>query len=441
MVLFIFWLIIFVFVYYKYKNDSIYFIPIIFILNILSRQLISINQTENRYIILMEYSMLFFFLFLSFINLTKKKYRLDSVSRIILLFIIYLLIELFINSSDTWLSFKRSLPFITSLIIFTSLYNIYPHERYLKIVNKQLLYVLVLFAINVIILSGFRLGGQLTSGKGYDISYAAPFLRWGRVNMFEAQGIAIVTSLYFIINSFFNNQLIHKRILMLIFWVILIIFLLTAKRIYVLLPIVGLILSTFLLYRFKTSRNLILFSFLFIIIIAFFTLKPLYSSFIEVRSKSNDINTILNEGRIAELKYFPAVANSMDSPTAFTFFGTELFNSAGKFSILDEKVGYGMERFLHNDFSHILYGSGLVGLGLYLYILIKLTIISIRFYKYSKAGILFICSSGALVLLANLFIVGFDGGILNSANRIIPFFILGFYLSFLRLKYYAQKIY
>ena len=89
--------------------------------------------------------------------------------------------------------------------------------------------------------------------------------------------------------------------------------------------------------------------------------------------------------------------------------------------------------FLHNDFAHLLFGSGLVGSFLYLSILFFLIKKSVFVIKLDNSILKFI-GTGSLILVAAIIISGLGDGILSVQNRIVPFYTLGLFLGYARNK-------
>jgi hypothetical protein len=432
MLLLFVWFVVYIFLYKKYKERSIIYIPIIFILNKISRSLISVNPGAISSIVLLEYTMLFFFIYISIVNLIKSKYSMNYLSKIIFIFIIYLTIIGLVNSTDKWLTFKATLAITTSFFVLVASYNYIPTGIDLLKIQRQLFIVLLLFMLNITILSIFKIGESLA---GNNIkTYVAPFLHWGQFNIFEAQGISIITSLFFITKSIFTQYKKRSILLFAISIVILIIFLLSAKRTNVILIIFGFSFSSFLYYSFKSNKIGKLINSLLIIGFTYVLISPFFSEFVEKREAANDIEIITTKGRTQELSLYPEVIKSQTNHIAFMLIGKELFNSAGKFSVLNSEIGITEDRALHNDYSQLLYGTGLIGLFLYLLIILKLLRLSYKYRARVQTSPYNSIAIGTIVITLELVLGGYDGGILNSADRIIPFFTLGIYLSFLRFK-------
>jgi len=388
---------------------------------------------------LMEYSLMFYIIFISIYNLIiRKSFKFDYLSRAIIFLCFYLLILSLTLSSDPWLSFKSSLPIISSLTLFLSLYNsfIYPNNKYIKITYYQLVGFLLLFLVNTLILSIFGLGGQLMMGREFGVTSAAPFLRMGQFTHFDGHAIAIITPMLLASTEIYKKGL-RSWFTILIIVVVTLLLLLITKRSYLITLIIGILIYFIYFFFYSKTRVKSIISVFFIVFLTIIFLRDFYEFFIQTRSDAMQTEFVM-QGRNQEIILYPEVVKYHPQPTKFILLGEELFNSSGKFRILDLVISGGTGRFLHNDYAHLLYGSGIIGLFLYISILIKSVLKGNGFRKKVKGSFEFALSVCSILLAIGLLTSGYADGILSLVNRAVPFYFLGVFLCFLRSK---QMIY
>jgi len=440
MILLAFWLLLYFIIFLRYRENSIFYIPIIIVLNKISRELISVSAPiEESGFVIMEYSMMIFSIFVSFIYLHKRKFfKFDLISKTIILLVLYLFILSLTTSSDPWVSFKSCFPIVTSLSVFLAFYNsfIIPGEKVIRIVYFQLILFLLIFLGNVVFLTAFNLGGPLIMGKDYGVTSAALFLRMGQFTHFEVHAVAIISPLLLTSMDIYRQGMKSWFSLFMII-IIAILFFLITKRSYLINLGVGIIVYYILYFFYSKYKERSFISLFTIGLLAFLFLGEFYRFYLTARSDALQTEFIM-QGRNQEMLLYPEVVKDHENPTKFLLIGEELFNSSGKFKILDLMIGGGAERFLHNDFAHILYGSGIIGLGMYLFILISILLKANKFRKTMINRFDFSLSVSSLMLVIGLMVSGYGDGILSVINRIIPFYFLGVFLSFLRSRQFQN---
>ena len=122
-------------------------------------------------------------------------------------------------------------------------------------------------------------------------------------------------------------------------------------------------------------------------------------------------------------------------PILNILFGTELFNSSGKFFLNSFKSrqmfgGGNIDRQLHSDYAILLYGNGVIGLLFYTMLLLVINIKTIKYYRAEKKHsqniiIERIIFSIFVSIFVTLLLNGFSDGILTYGNRIFAFMLLG----------------
>ncbi|MBN2172482.1 MAG: hypothetical protein JW731_00015, partial [Bacteroidales bacterium] len=153
------------------------------------------------------------------------------------------------------------------------------------------------------------------------------------------------------------------------------------------------------------------------------------------KRQSNISAGIKNEGRTLELTLYPEVVSERPNPIVFLFFGDELFTSSNKFDVLNNEIAGGQARFLHNDYAHLLYGTGIVGLFCYLFILYSIFKIGWRYKKRQKDIYSWTIAVGIVLASLQLFISGLGDGLLTLQSRVYIFYFAGMLISHFRNKF------
>ena len=131
---------------------------------------------------------------------------------------------------------------------------------------------------------------------------------------------------------------------------------------------------------------------------------------------------------------FSVIFDEMKVSNDFSFylFGKELFNSASIFGQRKNIIQMERGRILHSDYANLLWGSGIIGLLLYLNIFIQLIKSVLKEKKYISNNIYYSQVYTCFwMVLVGLFINGFADGILNFSARVVPFLLLGALLGVL----------
>lgn len=433
MSLLIVWLVIFSILVYKFAHNTILYTPVIVMTNRLSYQLISVNPVENHYLVLLSYSLMFFFVFLAFWNLVYyKKVLISPLQRILLFFVFLLIAQSLIGAIDTFLSFKRSMPIITSILVFIALYERPDLYRYhFNIIRNQCNWFIGLFVVNVVLLTAFSIGSPLMAGDGTQESYAVGFIRLGVLTIYELHGIAIIISIFLLMNRKSHHN--RRFLLNIIYISAIIILLLILKRTYFFILFAGFTGYFILSMHVKLSYKRIFSIQSIVLLVILVIMAAGYLSIItSQRNREISIEAYESEGRLKEFVLYPEVVINQSNPTAFVLLGKDLFVS-GQFEILNKGIYQGSKsRFLHNDYAHLLYGSGIVGVALYLNILIRPILIARRIRKKSFTSLSSVLYVGIVLLVLTIIISGFGDGILLLLNRIAPLYFIGFMLSIMR---------
>lgn len=153
------------------------------------------------------------------------------------------------------------------------------------------------------------------------------------------------------------------------------------------------------------------------------------SNISESRGRDISIESLNNEGRALEFIYYPVVVLNEKNPVLFLFIGRDLFNSQNKFFDLNQNVGEFGGRFLHSDYAHLLYGSGIIGLLIYISIFVSILLRANKFLKVRHD--LRYLAIGSIIIVVCILAGGLGDGILSLPNRLLPMYLLGVFMSYL----------
>lgn len=426
MIILILWIVIFGLLLYFEGTNTLLYTPVLVVLQTISWQIVSYSQTIDRGIILSNYLLMLFLIILSSIKIVKNKHAFGFIHKIIILWVILLLIQSFISSSDVWESIKRSMHIIASLMVLLGILSTRFNEHNYLIARKQVYYFLIIFSANIVFLSIFDLGEPFYEKLLGKSTYTAPFLRGGWFTVYSMHGVAIITALLPFMNKL-KPKVIGIKWSIIIYIVTASILILTFKRTYFLILAFGML--SYLLFTLYISRRNFFISLLIILLTTSFSFLAFdtFKASISTRSKILSVDEFVAEGRFIEFATYPNVVN--DEGVVFLLFGRELFVSAGKFKALEQAE---RGRFLHNDFSHLIYGTGLIGLLTYLFIFYTLYAISKKYYINKMTTQNRYMFYGIIIIITTTLISGTGDGILTMINRVVPFYLIALYLSIMR---------
>ncbi len=431
MLLLTFWIILYLHFLISRNNRTILYLPVVVMLTKLSMQFITFNE-YYRAVILLNYTLILYVIVLSIIEIQKCKNRFllskYLISRIYI-FILLLFTLVFVNSTNTWESSKLIFGIIASLLAFSAIYNRRITESEFNIGIKNIVISLALFSLNFVFLTFLKLGPSLNEFS-YMEGYASSFLKTGTFGFFELHGVIILSSLVLLYRDIIGN----------IFWknastisslVIIVMTILTFKRTFIAVIALGILI--YYILKVASSKNKIIVLIISLITIGFFyfIFNPLIDMFLKVREVPDILASFTESGRALEFILYPSVVMEQKNPVIFFLFGKEIFNSSGAFSALNYGIQKG--RFLHNDYAHILYGAGIIGLFLYLSIIISI-VKNGTYYLTNNNTKIKALGVGAIILILGIFVSGLGDGILSFQNRIIPFFAVGLFLSAAKTK-------
>jgi len=350
----------------------------------------------------------------------KKIWRLNEA---FVLIFFYLSVLLFF-SSDIEISIQKYIKYLSGIIMFPVFYLITSNLKDLIKVKRSFLIVLFLFVINFVFADLFNLGKGIYS-DGQD-----------NFNSGNLEGSSLyIGSLLLITAPLFYSFL--KSYRSRIFYIILnisvvIILILSMRRTAIFIVLIAYFFITFF-YRTKSS--------LYKYGIVILTLTAITVSFnfdkiqkrIELRSDRFEEGSLEKEGRYQEtILIFSNIFSFEDN--SYSFFGRELFNSAGNYGYPDPK------RLIHADYNIIISGSGLI--GLYLYFLfnykILLSFIRIRSIK-GKSSLYYLFWVTSIVLLITSIAASFSSGLFAITYRSTLYGLLGTFFAVLNKKIIPLK--
>ncbi len=381
--------------------------------------------------ILMDYSIILVALAVCILVIFNNTSNLKGNTSGVFVLSVYLL-AMVLFSSDIWWSFKRYMNVALAFLAFPAAFILVKDLGDIKKIIKPAIWLIIIFLVNVGISTYLGLStGQ--EGQGYGRS----FIYLGSVNFYSMYNF--VYALILIPLAYYLTRKTHIEYLLIILYFLgVFVLILNLKRTYVYLTLAGALMFIFLITKRRNLRFIGPF-----VIIGLIT-YVLFSDFIlaSIAIREDVLRRgYAEEGRGIELMLYPKVLSKSGEPFNFALFGTELFNSQGKFTLI-EKVLNDKDRLLHSDLATILYGSGIIGMLLFIrfyYYIIK------KFYKYRKIlrrftgdelmKKLFATYISVFVCLA---INTLSDGINTASNRVLPYMILGAILG-LMYKSIQQK--
>lgn len=345
---------------------------------------------------------------LIFLNIKKgsSKYLLSAKLMTVFLFLLFFSL---VFSSDLMLSLKHILGFTAALLCFPIFFilskKINFKEKHIFMRNIGISVIMYISSIAFFSLIGY--------GRNY--YYSESIVHLGRFGFSSLYPFMIM--LVFIINMYkFEKSKISYLLLFITGFIILMII---AKRSYIYPVLIGALIVFLPLSKRKRILSVIIVSMIFIVL----NIGIIQSYFLEIRG-SDITSSYLKQNRYLEfVNYKYEVIDKF--PVHNILFGTEIFNSAGKFFWKYKIIDDPGERILHSDYVHILYGVGIVGIIIYLLFLIYIIkdFIKIRL-RYKKANTLFFVSIFFVVIMG-----GLSDGALYFSNRIFYFAFLGYIIG------------
>jgi hypothetical protein len=399
------------------KKRFIYYIPLLLQLADIGKIFIEGGPAAPTSVI-MDFFIVISSIFVCLVIILSNLSVLKNNTAGIFIFVIYLFVVIFF-STDIWWSFKRYLNVLLSFLVFPAAFIISKDLTDIKRIVKPAILLIIAFLINVSLSTYFELQSE-QEGFGYGRS----FIFLGSVNFYSLYGF--VYALILIPTAYYLTKKTHIQYLfILLYFTGLFVLIMVLKRAYVYLALSGALLFIFFLTKRKNLR--FIGPFFIIGLIAYVLLSDYILASVAIR-KDVLRRGYTEEGRGIELVLYPKVVEISKEPLNFSLFGTELFNSQGKFPLV-EKVLNDKDRLLHSDLATILYGSGLIGLLLF----IRIYILILRKYlqyrqklKQLISGDLFHKLFASFVSVYMCLIINtLSDGMIVAANRVLPYILMG----------------
>ena len=396
------------------KNKHIQFLLYIFPIAIFFD--FSIGFFKNREFLVIAQSILLFAI-LFFGIFFNKKIIYNRPSKWILI-ISFFFLGCVPFSSNIILTLNMLLKFILTSLFYTYSYHYVRNEddyfRILKFIVLSCIISYFFFAYSTI----YEIGRT---------AYKNQFLYFG----YQSLATQFVFCIIFISSFFFRDKIFSKIINHNIFSVItIIILLLSFRRTNFLILLIGMY---FLIFKLKIFKSFFIRIIPLIMLVLFvfgdFLLQDI-SLVLENRERILKVENYRNEGRLLETELaFKSISKSYLT----LFFGSgNLFNSANNYGFYSADSNT-YTRPIHNDYARILFGSGLIGLLLYLVFLVSIYL-NLQKLKPSRN-----CQNYNLIynfnlfLIISLFFIGFSSGLTDIFYRIVMMSLIGGGLKLLTL--------
>lgn len=351
--------------------------------------------------------------------------KMDSISRVTILFVIYLFI-LSLFSSNLLLSLtmtvKASIGLLVFLVgrqFFNTSFQFHKLLRYYKY-----LYIILILSIIFSNITGL---GDIGYGDEEDIS--STFL-FGGIGVAITK-LLIIPILITPVYLFNIRQKSKRQIIMLLIFAGVVLTIIAFKRSSTLALIAGA-----LVYMLFMKKSKIVAPIVYFILMAFVTL-PLYQdivfkSYHERESQlyyvSKEAGSIEKEGRYWET--LNVIDGMKKDNLAHTIFGSEPFNEFDYFKV---------DRMLHIDYNVILNGSGV--LGLFIFVLIHYLILKKAWYFYKRTRNAYLKMISISVISLTVFAIFISlGGSIRSFDFRGPIFLyLGAAIGYLEHEHFRQN--
>lgn len=338
----------------------------------------------------------------------NNRFRLDVISKTMLLFLSYTFIISFF-SSDLIGTFQSYVSIFTSMVLYLISFNTFSKWNDINYFKFPLTIIPLLFIINLILYSGLGLGEAAYGG----------ILHFGNLH-----NNAIYTGvLILLVGTIFHKYIKYKFLNVILLFALLIILLVSLRRTAIILIFSGFFIYL-LMADFKQTIKLG-----FPIVLLLLLTFPYYSNFlitaIEARGQRATLEqNIENEARFREITIISDRSFSFNNLN-YSLFGKEYLNSEGTYATASFRVR--SDRVLHTDYARLLHGSGIIGLTLYFIILLAIGTKSYRHIKYF--GVNNNISIVLSILFMILLLVTFSGSILSISFRSTNFIILGMFMG------------
>jgi O-antigen ligase len=405
-------LIIFCFIFYKYRHSSILFVPIVLLFIEMSRALMSGFEISNG-ISGIQCMVLFLYISSGYYYYFRRP-RMLKLLILTLIFLAYIFTRIDFFSDFFSLS-TRYLNFFLILLIFPLASSlVYRRDQIILFLNV-LYNSSIVFVVYVLICSLLKIGPNM---YGTGLIYGFQFEQW----YFGS----ILVVCYPLFRRYKIRSLTNLNIVTIILILILI---LTLRRLTLVIIFSGLF--GYFLYNFKYKFNfrlllLTLACSLVGVALVFFT------DFYKYReSRFSDDYDVENEGRYVE--WFlanDAISSNGNNP----MFGTaNLFNEVGNYGFKKE------ERNMHSTYARILYGSGYLGLSIFFSIILFYVFSVLNFKRFKTKNNLYLRDLSLIsfgLTFTYLFVVGTGASGLGSGVSYVVTSLIFAGIGSLKKSYY-----
>lgn len=351
------------------------------------------------------FAMLSLFWLIKYVKNPKKFF-------LIYIYSIYVLCLLYF-SSDFAYSFKTYLKVFTSIWLFPVAVSLIKNYKDYKIFNNKIYPLIYLYILNFIIMNILGIGL-----KGYGDTIQTGNLFTEGLNTM-AYVIVCSPMLIFLSKKKSSNKYIFTLVTLLV-----IIEVLTMKRITIIATIFGI----FFYLIFSKDKSIYL-RYLILGMTILLLLFPLYKNILSQqiinRGTQLELGYVEKEYRYKEFFYVNDEIFSFKDPYK-SLFGEEVFNSQGKYGPLNV---FGPDRQIHNDYSRLLFDTGIVGLlfylGLQLSILRMYSSIRRQVKSLFSRDLFNIFNSVFLSIFLMGFVINFSGGIDGTLFQAFRYVVLG----------------
>jgi hypothetical protein len=412
------------------KKRFIFYVPLLLQISDISKIMIT-GGAESRASILLDYSIIITSISVCLFIILGNVSSIKKYSNGVFILLLYLFVMI-LFSTDIWWSFKRYMNVALAFLMFPAAFILVKNIDDIKQIIKLAIWLILVFLLNTAISTYLNLGIKEAETYGY----RKAFVYLGSVNFFSGYGF-VYALILIPLAYYLTNKIHYKYFLILLYFAGLFTLILILKRSYVYLTLAGALIFIFFLTKRKSLR--FIGPFFIIGFITYILLSDYILASISVRQEVIR-RGYSEEGRGIELILYPEVVKYSPDPTNFMLFGEELFNSKGKFRLI-EKVLNDKDRLLHSDVATVLYGAGIIGLLLlirmYYFFLIKYLRLRRRLKKVSEDEILKKLFSTFVSLFICLFINTLSDGMMVATNRVMPYLMMGAILGLMYKKLYS----
>lgn len=351
------------------------------------------------------FALLALFWFVKYVKHPKKFF-------FVYIYSIYVFILLF-NSSDFQYSLKIYLKVFTAIWMFPVAVYIIKNNKAFNFFNNKIYPLIILYLLNFIVMNILGIGL-----KGYGDTIQTGNLFTEGLNTMAY--VIIYLPLLILMNK---NKSLNKYIF-LILAILVIVELITLKRITIIASIFGIVF--YIIFSKDKSIYLRYLVFGMVTMLALFPLyKDVLSKQIINRGTQLELSSYENEMRYMEFFYVNDKIFSFKDLFK-SFFGEETFNSQGMYGPLEV---FGPDRQIHNDYSRLLFDTGIIGILLYLslqYSILRMYLTIRQQVKNLFSHKLF---STFNAVFLSIFLVGFifnfSGGIDGTLFQAFRYVVLG----------------